>query len=384
MPLYNRAKICFEYGEGAYIYDTNGKKYLDFAAGIAVNSLGHSHPHVVNALIEQARKFWHCSNLYEIPGLNKFAERLVNASFADTVFFCNSGAEAIECGIKMVRKYHDETGNPDKYCIITFKGAFHGRTMAAVSASDPEKLIKGFEPALDGFDNIEFLDLDAVRNAINDKTAAILIEPIQGEGGVRTVPISFMQELRKLCDENGLLLFLDEIQCGMGRTGKLFAHEWAGIKPDIIAVAKGIGAGFPLGACMATERAAIGMKQGSHGSTYSSNPLAMKVGNAVLDIILSPGFMESVHSRGVSLQNSLSRLKGKFPSVILDVRGMGLMLGIKLKPLNTDVVNKLREKGLLTAAAADNVVRILPPLIVEESHIVEAEEKLEAALKEYV
>ena len=382
MPVYNRTKLAFDRGEGAYLFDTEGKRYLDFAAGIAVNSLGHCHPHVVDALTKQANKLWHVSNLYEIPGYRQLAERLTKNSFADTVFFCNSGTEAVECGIKMARKYHDDTGNPERYRIITFKGAFHGRTLAAASASDRDKCIEGFNPPVEGFDNIEMGDIELVRKTITKETAAILIEPIQGEGGIRTVPLEFMRQLRQLCDTHGLLLFLDEIQCGMGRTGKLFAHEWAGITPDIMATAKGIGSGFPLGACFATEKAAIGMTYGTHGSTYGGNPLAMAVGNAVADIIIDPAFIDTVRILGDSLQKKLQQLATRYPHVITEVRGMGLMLGIKLTPPNKEFAEKLRDHGLLTVPAGDNVLRILPPLIITSTHIDEAMALLEKACKE--
>lgn len=383
MPVYRRSNLEFTHGEGMYLYAADGRKYLDFAAGIAVNSLGYSHPHLVEALTEQAKKFWHLSNLYHIPGLEKLAERLVAATFADTVFFCNSGAEAVECGIKMVRKYFDEIGQPERYRIITFKGAFHGRTLTTISAAGEEKGLKGFEPEVDGFDHVPFLDLAAVKKAIGPKTAAILIEPIQGEGGIRVAPKEFLQEIRKLCNEHGLLLFLDEIQCGMGRTGKLFAYESAGIKPDIMAVAKGIGGGFPLGACLANEKAAQGMKPGSHGSTYGSNPLAMAVGNAVLDVILKPGFLENAAEKGALLKTKLEELKKKYPSVILEVRGAGLMLGLKVPGESRDFTEKLRHLGLLTAPASDNVVRLLPPLIIGNDDITRGIELIETACREF-
>lgn len=384
MPVYSRSKLAFERGEGAYLFDTHGKKYLDFAAGIAVNSLGHCHPHVVAALTEQAGKLWHVSNLYQIPGYTKLAERLTAASFADTVFFCNSGTEAVECGIKMIRKYHDDTGNPERYRIITFKGAFHGRTLAAASASDRDKCIEGFNPPVDGFDNIEFGSIALVRQAITKETAAILVEPIQGEGGIRVAPIEFLQQLRQIADEHGLLLFFDEVQCGMGRSGKLFAYEWSGITPDIMATAKGIGGGFPLGACFATEKAAIGMTYGTHGSTYGGNPLAMAVGNAIADIIINPAFLKEVARMGDVLWQRLERLVAAFPAVVESVRGQGLMLGIKLLPPNKEFAEKLRERGLLTVPAGENVLRILPPLNISEAHIDEAMSVLEETCKEYV
>ncbi len=372
LPVYARCDLEFERGEGVYLFTADGECYLDFAAGIAVNSLGHAHPHLVSELQDQAAKLWHVSNLYHIEGLEKLAQRLADNSFADYIFFSNSGAEAVECGIKMIRKYHDETGNPDKYRIITFAGSFHGRTLATISAAGKDKVLKGFEPAVDGFDQVAFGDIEAVKAAITPETGGVLIEPIQGEGGINAASEEFLQELRKLCDDNGLLLFLDEIQCGMGRTGKIFAHENFGIKPDIVASAKGIGSGFPLGACLATKKAAQGMTAGSHGSTYGNNPLAMRVGNAVMDIILADGFFDNVTRIGEYLKEKLEELAGKFPSVIEEVRGIGLMLGVKLTSDSREFVQKLRERNLLTVPAAENVVRILPPLVITEQHADEA------------
>lgn len=373
LPVYNRSKLAFERGEGVYLYSVEGTRYLDFAAGIAVNALGYSHPALVSALKTQAEKLWHVSNLYEIPGLKRLSETLTAATFADTVFFCNSGTEAIECAIKMVRKYHDDTGNPDRYHIITFHGAFHGRTLAAASASDREKCIEGFNPPVEGFDNIPFGDIEAVKRAITPQTAAILIEPIQGEGGIRMAPIEFLQQLRELADTHGLLLVFDEIQCGMGRSGKLFAHEWSGISPDIMTAAKAIGGGFPLGACFATEKAAIGMTIGTHGSTYGGNPLGMAVGNAIADIIVNADFLQEVERIGNVLKTRLQTLADTYPTVITEpVRGQGLMLGLKVAPDNKEMVAKLREHNLLTVAAGENVIRLLPPLIITEAHIEEA------------
>ncbi len=381
LPVYNRTNFSIERGEGMYLFTTDGRKMLDFAAGIAVNSLGHCHPHLVSELKKQAETLWHTSNLYTLPGQQKLAQRLVDNTFADTVFFTNSGAEAVECGIKMVRKYFDETGSPDKYRIITFEGSFHGRTLGTISASGKEKLTKGFEPLLDGFDYLAWGDHEALKRAITEKTAGILIEPIQGEGGIRELPPQCLKGLRKLCDENGLLLFLDEVQCGMGRTGKLFAHEYAEIEPDIMAVAKGIGGGFPLGACLATEKAAKGMTAGTHGSTYGGNPLAMAVGNAVMDVMLKPDFLSNVLAMGELLKNGLLELSKKYPTVLKGVRGKGLILGLETVITNTDLVNKMRENDLLTVAAADNVIRIMPPLNIEKSHIEEALKKIEASVK---
>ena len=383
LPVYNRTNLTFSHGEGVYLFTPEGEKYLDFAAGIAVNSLGHSHPKLVKALTDQAKKLWHVSNLYQIQGLEPLAEKLVANSFADKVFFCNSGAEAVECGIKMIRKYHDETGNPDKYRIICFMGAFHGRTLATISAGEPGKNTKGFEPLVDGFDHVPYGDLEAVKKAITPQTGGILIEPIQGEGGIKPAPEGFLKALRELCDKHGLLLMYDAVQCGMGRTGKLFSHEWVGVNPDIASSAKGIGGGFPMGACLATDKAAQGMKPGSHGSTYGSNPLAMAVGNAVVDELLSKGFLDNVVTQGKYLRERLKALHQRYPEVIEEIRGVGLMIGIKMRVPNADFVNALRAEKLLTVPASDNVVRVMPPLILEKKHIDEAMPKFEAACEKF-
>ena len=372
MPTYQRAEIAFERGEGAYLFATDGRRYLDFASGIAVTGLGHSHPHLVAALTEQAKKVWHLSNLYQIPGQQRLAERLVAASFADSVFFCNSGAEAIECGLKMTRKYHDGNGTPERYRVITVEGAFHGRTLATIAAGGQEKHLKGFDPIVDGFDKVAFGNMNELRAAITGETAAILIEPVQGEGGMRPASAEYLRALRSVADEFGLLLFCDEVQSGMGRTGKLFAHEWAGIEPDIVATAKGIGGGFPMGACLAKEKVANALVAGSHGSTFGGGPLAVACGNAVLDILLADGFLANVERMGRLLRARLEALVKRHPAILVDVRGMGLMLGIKCAVPNTDMVNRLREAGLLTVGAGDNAVRVLPPLIVEKSHVEEA------------
>jgi acetylornithine/N-succinyldiaminopimelate aminotransferase len=372
MPTYQRAEIAFERGEGAYLFATDGRRYLDFASGIAVTGLGHSHPHLVAALTEQAKKVWHLSNLYQIPGQQRLAERLVAASFADSVFFCNSGAEAIECGLKMTRKYHDGNGTPERYRVITVEGAFHGRTLATIAAGGQEKHLKGFDPIVDGFDKVAFGNMNELRAAITGETAAILIEPVQGEGGMRPASAEYLRALRSVADEFGLLLFCDEVQSGMGRTGKLFAHEWAGIEPDIVATAKGIGGGFPMGACLAKEKVANALVAGSHGSTFGGGPLAVACGNAVLDILLADGFLANVERMGRLLRARLEALVKRHPAILVDVRGMGLMLGIKCAVPNTDMVNRLREAGLLTVGAGDNAVRVLPPLIVEASHVEEA------------
>ncbi len=383
MPTYARQPVAFERGEGMYLYDTDGKKYLDFYSGIGVMCLGHSHPSLVKALQEQGSKLWHTANTYRIPEGERFAERLTNACVADTVFFGNSGAEAIECAIKMVRKYHHDKGNKGKYRLITMASAFHGRTLAGIAAAGQEKLTKGFEPLPDGFDVVPFNDLDAVKAAVGPETGGIMVEPVQGEGGIRPIPVETMQALRQICDENGLLLVADEIQCGMGRTGKLFAYEWSGIEPDIITAAKGIGGGFPLGACMATEEAASGMVVGTHGSTYGGNPLGMAVGNAVLDELLAPGFFDRVIEMGDMLHGRLAALQQRHSDLISEVRGKGLMAGIRVPDIPTrDIVSDLISRGFCPAVAGDMVVRMLPPLILDESHIDEAMDHLDASLND--
>ncbi len=373
LPTYARADLAFERGDGAYLFTADGRRYLDFASGIAVTALGHAHPHLTAALKAQADKgIWHTSNLYRIPGQERLAQRLVDASFADTVFFCNSGAEAVECGLKMVRRYHDENGTPDRYRVIAFRNGFHGRTLATIAAGGQEKHLKGFDPIVDGFDHVAFGNFNEVRAAITDKTAAILVEPVQGEGGIRAADPEFLRGLRTVCDEFGLLLFFDEVQCGMGRTGKLFAHEWAGITPDVMAIAKGIGGGFPIGACLATEKVGKVMTAGTHGSTFGGNPMAMAVGNAILDVMLADGFMEGVQMMGKKLTARLNAVAKKHPKVIKGVRGSGMMLGIECVATNTDVLARLRANGLLAVTAGENVIRILPPLIIDESHVEEA------------
>ena len=379
LPIYRRTDFAITHGEGAYLWDEHGKKYLDFAAGIAVNALGHCHSHVVKALEVQARKLWHISNMYRQPELERLAQRLVDATFADTVFFTNSGAEAVETGVKMVRKYFYAHGKPEKTRIITFEGGFHGRSITAISATRNPKTTEGFAPLLEGFDVVPWGDHDALRAAITPQTAGILIEPIQGEGGIRALPAPCLQGLRALCDEHDLLLFLDEVQCGMGRSGMLFVHEYAGVTPDIMAVAKGIGNGFPLGACLATEKAALPMGLGSHGGTYGGNPLAMAVGNAVLDIILANGFLDQAAAVGAQLKARLEQLARDYPAIIAEVRGMGLMLGLKCTGPSLPLVERLRERGLLTAPANDHVIRILPPLIIQRRHVEEAMVILNAA-----
>ncbi|MFZ5609980.1 MAG: aspartate aminotransferase family protein [Pseudomonadota bacterium] len=379
MPIYNRADLAFVRGEGAYVFDDQGHRYLDFVAGIAVTAFGHAHPHLVAALKDQAEKIWHSSNLYRIPGQERLAARLVDASFADTVFFTNSGAEAIECAVKLVRRFQHGEGRPQRYRLITFRQAFHGRTMTAIAATNQEKLRAGFGPLPDWFDVVPFGDVEAAEAALGPETAGILIEPVQGEGGVSAAPQGFLKALRALADQNDLLLVFDEIQCGMGRTGKLFAHEHDGVTPDVLAAAKGIGGGFPLGACLATQRAAQHMTAGSHGSTYGGNPLAMAVGNAALDLLLAPGFLDRVAVMGERLGTALDRLVAARPDMFEAVRGRGLMRGLKLKKPVGDMVAACRQHFLLTAPAAGDVLRLLPPLIIDESHIVEAAEKIAAA-----
>jgi acetylornithine/N-succinyldiaminopimelate aminotransferase len=379
LPTYARANVTFERGEGAWLIDDQGERYLDFGAGIAVNALGHSHPHLVDALTRQAGRLWHTSNLFQVPDGEQLAKRLTEATFADLVFFTNSGAEANECAIKMARKYHAAKGHPERFRIITFEGAFHGRTLATIAAGGQQKYLEGFGPKVEGFDQVPFGDHEALKAAITPETAAIMIEPIQGEGGLRPVPHQCLRGLRQLCDEKGLLLILDEVQTGVGRTGKLFAHEWAGMTPDIMSVAKGIGGGFPVGACLATAEAASGMTAGTHGTTFGGNPLAMAVANAVLDVVLAPGFLDHVQSSGLRLKQRLAELKDRHPDIIEDVRGQGLILGLKLKVPNTEFTAEARAHKLLLIPAGDNVVRLLPPLIIGDDEIAEAFGRLDAA-----
>ncbi|MGR3718161.1 MAG: aspartate aminotransferase family protein [Thermohalobaculum sp.] len=383
MPTYARAPLEFERGEGSWLIATDGSRFLDFGAGIAVNALGHAHPKLVAALETQARRLWHVSNLYEIPEQRQLAERLVDATFADTVFVTNSGAEAMECCIKAARKYWHHKDQPERNRIITFEGAFHGRTLATISAAGQDKLVKGFGPLLPGFDHVAFGDIEAVKAAIGPETAAILIEPIQGEGGVRPVPHAFMRELRALCDADGLLLILDEIQCGMGRTGTLFAHEQAGITPDLMGVAKGIGGGFPLGACLATEEAAVGMVVGAHGTTYGGNPLACAVGNAVMAEIATPEFLDEVKRKAGLLRQRLAELADAHGDIIAEIRGEGLMLGLRLHEgtVNGDFIVAARAQGLLTVPAAANVVRVLPPLNIADEDLAEGVARLDATCR---
>lgn len=378
-PTYARADVAFERGEGAWLVADDGAHYLDFASGVAVLSLGHAHPHLVGTLNAASARPWHVSNLFRVPEAERLARRLVQATFADLVFFTNSGAEAMECAIKTARRYHAANGEPRRYRLITFDGAFHGRTLATIAAGGNPKYLDGFGPPVDGFDQAPFADIGAVEALIGEETAGVLLEPIQGEGGLRVFPPRFLQELRALCDARGLLLLLDEVQCGVGRTGRFLACEHAGVAPDIVALAKGLGGGFPLGACLSTREAAKGMTAGTHGSTYGGNPLGAAVGNAVLDVVLEPGFIDRVGRLGVLLRQRLAELEDRHPSIIAEVRGEGLMFGLKTRPPNGDFVAAARAAGLLTVPAGDNVVRLLPPLIIGENEIAEAAQRLDAA-----
>ena len=383
MPVYPRSPVRPVRGEGVYLYGEDGRKYLDFASGIAVNILGHGHPHYTRKVQEQVATLIHVSNLYGSPQGEAFAQRLIDNSFADTVFFTNSGAEAVECAIKTARRYHHHHGRPQKHDLISFTNAFHGRTMAAISATDQPKMTDGFAPLLPGFKVVEFDNLDAALAAVDENTAGFLVEPVQGEGGIRPASQAFMSGLRRVCDEMDLMLVLDEVQCGIARTGRLFAHEHYGIEPDILSSAKGIGGGFPLGACLATEKAAAGMVIGTHGSTYGGNPLAMAAGQAVFDVILEEGFMENVRAIGERLRGALEQMIPNHDHLFEGVRGIGLMLGVKMKSDSRAFVTYLREHGLLTVAAADNVMRVLPPLVIEEAHVTEFVERLSEAAREY-
>lgn len=374
-----RAPLRFERGEGVWLVTETGERYLDFGAGVAVTSCGHSNPHLVETLKAQAEKVWHLSNLYEIPEQERLARRLTEATFADKVFFTNSGAEALECAIKTARRYHYSKGNPEKFHIITFEGAFHGRTIATIAAGGQEKYLEGFGPKAPGFDQVPFDDLDALKAAITENTAAILIEPIQGEGGIRVVEKEFLKTLRDLCDEHELLLMFDEVQTGVGRTGKFFAYEWSGVTPDIMAVAKGIGGGFPFGACLATVEAASGMKPGVHGTTYGGNPLAMAIGNAVLDVVLADGFSQNVRDVALVFRQGLAALKDRFPDIIEEIRGEGLMLGIKAKVPAGELNAAMRDEHLLGVPAGDNVIRLLPPLVVTAEEAREGIARIERA-----
>jgi acetylornithine/N-succinyldiaminopimelate aminotransferase len=382
MPTYARADVAFERGEGPYLFTSAGERYLDFGSGIAVTSLGHAHPHLVEALKAQAEKLWHTSNLYRIEGQERLAERLVENSFADTVFFGNSGAEALECCIKLARKYQYAIGAPERYRILTFEGAFHGRTLATLAAGGQEKHLEGFGPVVEGFDQVEWGDVAAAHDAIGKQTAAILVEPIEGESGVRMPVKNFLRDLRSLADEHGVLLMLDEVQTGIGRTGKFLAHEHWGVAPDVAAVAKALGGGFPIGACLATATAAQGMVAGTHGSTFGGNPLAVAAANAVLDIMLADGFFDQVEVMHKKLIDGVDSIARRYQGVIAEVRGLGMLIGMRCIGPNTDLVAALREREMLVIPAGDNVVRLLPPLIIDESHIDEALEKLADACAE--
>ncbi|MEQ8746688.1 aspartate aminotransferase family protein [Pyruvatibacter sp.] len=378
LPTYARADISFERGEGAWLITPTGERYLDFGAGVAVNALGHAHPKLIAALTEQAHKVWHVSNLYEVEGQKALAQKLIDLTFADTVFFANSGAEALEASIKMARKYHAASGHPERFELITFEGAFHGRTLATIAAGGQQKYLDGFGPATPGFVQVALNDIAAVKAALTDATAGFLIEPVQGEGGIREASKEFIRQLRALADEHGLLLIFDEVQSGVGRTGHLYAYQDLGIEPDILATAKGLGGGFPVGACLATAEAAKGMTPGTHGSTFGGNPLAMAVGKAVLDEVSQPSFLENVRRVSGRLSQGLTMIADEYPGVIESVRGRGLMLGLKCIVPNTDIQKALMGKGLLTVAAGDNVVRLLPPLIITEDEAADAVSRIEA------
>ncbi len=379
LPTYSRAPLHFTKGEGSWLIEADGRRFLDLGAGIAVNALGHAHPALVQALCDQAQNLWHVSNLYEIPQQQALADKLVDHSFADTVFFTNSGTEACELAVKMARKYWYEQNQPERIEILTYDGSFHGRSSAGIAAAGSEKMTKGFGPVLPGFVHLPWFDLDATKAAITDQTAAILVEPIQGEGGIRPLSDEQLRDLRALCDAHGILLILDEVQCGVGRTGKLFAHEWAGITPDIMMVAKGIGGGFPLGAVLATENAASGMVAGTHGSTYGGNPLACAVGGAVMDHVADPAFLQEVNRKAGALRQGLEGLVASNPDVFEEVRGTGLMLGLKCKIPNTELVGAGYDNLVITVPAADNVVRLLPPLTLTDDDIAQAMTRLQQA-----
>ena len=381
LPVYHRPEIVFESGEGAFVFDTQGTPYLDFSSGVAVTLLGHNHPHLVKALTTQAGKLWHLSNLFRIQEQERLAQRLVDHTFSDLVFFSNSGAEAWECGIKVIR--HSYRGKGERYRVITLEGCFHGRTLGAISSSIQPKMIQGFEPLLEGFDCVPFNDIEALKAAITPRTAAICIEPIQGEGGIRVCSTEYLRQVREIADEHGLGLFLDEIQCGMGRTGRLFRYEEVGIRPDVMCIAKGLGGGFPIGACLMTKEIGAGMTYGSHGSTFGGNPLAMAVGNAILDCVLSPGFLEKTGTIAGYLYDGLSRLKVDYPKVFHEVRGVGLLLGMRCGPPIEEVIRALLKKRLLTVPAAENVIRLLPPLIIDRAEVDECLERFEAVAKEF-
>ena len=384
MPSYGRTDVAFVRGDGVYLYSQDDKKYLDFGAGIAVTALGHSHPHLVAALREQTGRLWHTSNLYHIPQQQHLADRLVSNSFADTVFFCNSGAEAVEASIKLIRKYHSTKGHSERYRLISFEGSFHGRTLATIAAGANEAHRAGFGPKIDGFDSVAFGDIKATLATVTEETAGIMVEPVQGEGGIRIADPVFLSELRALATENNLLLMFDEVQTGIGRTGRLWAHEWPNIVPDVMSSAKALGGGFPVGACLATNEAAVGIVPGTHGSTFGGNPLAAACANAVLDVVLEPGFLKQVVETGNLIEREITKIAADYPSIIQEIRGIGMMWGIRCVIPNMDLVKKAFEKNLLTVPAGDNVVRFLPPLITREEHVQEAVEILESCCKELV
>jgi len=379
LPTYARVDLAFERGEGAWLIATNGERYLDFTSGVAVNALGHAHPHLVEAVTKQAHKVWHVSNLYRIPESERLAQRLCAASFADVVFFGNSGAEAVECAIKMARKYQSASGRVERYRMITFEGAFHGRTLATLAAGGRKSYLDGFGPVVQGFDQVAFGDLEATKRAVGPETAAILIEPIMGEGGVRVVPSEFLRALRRLCDEHGLLLVFDEVHTGIGRTGELFAYQRCGVTPDIMALAKALGGGFPLGACLATAEAAKGMTTGTHGSTFGGNPLAMTVAGAVLDVVLAEGFLERVRRLSLVLKQKLAAIADRYPTVVAELRGEGLLVGLRTVVPSAELIDELRAEKMIAAGSGDNVVRLLPPLIISEEEVAEAIRRLERA-----
>ncbi|MCK9913517.1 aspartate aminotransferase family protein [Microbacteriaceae bacterium K1510] len=381
LPTYARVDLAFERGEGAWLYTASGERYLDFTSGVAVNALGHAHPKLIAALTEQAHKVWHVSNLYRVPGAERLADRLCAASFADFAFFCNSGTEAMEGAIKMARKYHAVSGRPERFRIVTFEGAFHGRTLAALAATGNKKYLEGFGPPVEGFDQVPYNDIEAVKKAIGPATAGILIEPVMGEGGVRVVPHAFLRALRELCDRHGLLLIFDEIQTGIGRTGALFAHQLSGVEPDIMTLAKALGGGFPIGAFLGTAEAAKGMTPGTHGSTFGGNPLAVAVANAVLDEVMADGFIDNVKQNALKLKQRLAELKDRHASVIAEVRNEGLLMGLRLVPPVAEMVDALRAEKMVAPAAGDNVLRLLPPLIIGDEEIAYAVNAIDSACK---
>ncbi len=369
MPTYNRADLAFERGQGAWLFATDGRRFLDFGAGIATSSIGHGHPHLVQAIAEQAARVMHTSNLYRVPEAERLAARFVEATFADSVFFCNSGAEANEGLVKMIRRSMHESGRPERYRVVCFDGAFHGRTLAMLAATGNKKYLAGFGPEVDGFDHVPFNNMNALRDAIGPETAGVLLEPVQGEGGIRPASLQYLRDVRAMCDEYGLVMGLDEVQCGMGRTGKLFAHEWAGIEPDVMSIAKGIAGGFPMGAVLAKEHVAKVLVPGTHGTTFGGNPLACAAANAVLDVVLAPGFLAEVDRKARRLWFALEGVVREYPSVLLDVRGAGLILGLKAAGPNGELQSAFMAEGLLTVAAGDNVVRLVPPLVLTDADV---------------